>query len=74
MMDRDWYQEHWHRNVLGVENSQGDPTGEPARIRRGVAKPRPQLPPGAQSGSFWAWVVLVLLVLIAAGVLVSWLR
>lgn len=71
MMDRDWYRERFARRVIGIQGPIDDPTGEPARIRRGVAKPRPQLPPGAQSGSFWAWAVLVLLALVGAGVLAS---
>lgn len=74
MMDRDWYRERFARRVIGIQGPIDDPTGEPARIRRGIAKPRPQLPPGAQSGAFWAWAVLALLGLIAAGVLASWLR
>lgn len=71
--DRDWYQEHWRRNVLGVSDATDDPAGEPVRARR-LGRVRAPLPAGAESGSFWSWVALALLVLFGAGALVSWLR
>ncbi|MCZ2415647.1 MAG: hypothetical protein LC136_15475 [Burkholderiales bacterium] len=52
MMDRDWYQEHWQRNVLGLDKPKGDPTGEPARLARRLARAR-RVPAGAGPGKFW---------------------
>ena len=60
IMDREWYRERFARRVIGIEGPLDDPTGEPARIRRGVASRRPQLPPGVGPGMFWwrlYWVI-----------------
>lgn len=72
MMDRDWYRERFARKTLGIEGPLDDPFGEPARIRRGVAKPWRPLPRGAEVGNFWrnAYTVASLL----AVVLWAWLK
>lgn len=72
MMDRDWYRERFARRVIGIQGPTDDPTGEPARIRRGVAKPRPQLPRGAEVGDFWRNVYLV--ACICAVLLWAWVK
>lgn len=56
MMDRDWYQEHWRRNVLGIEDSKGDPTGEPAVAARRAERLARRVPAGAGPGRFWVWL------------------
>lgn len=53
IMDRDWYRERFARRVIGIKGPLDDPTGEPARIRRGVSKPWRPLPRGAEAGNFW---------------------
>lgn len=50
MMDRDWYQEHWQRNVLGIEKPKGDPTGASAVAARRLAR---RVPVGTGPGPFW---------------------
>lgn len=53
MMDRDWYQEHWRRNVLGIEDSKGDATGAPAVSARRAERLARRVPAGAGAGRFW---------------------
>lgn len=74
MMDRDWYRERFARKTLGIEGPLDDPFGEPARIRRGVAKPWRPLPRGAEAGNFWSWLALALLGVVGVGALLAWLR
>lgn len=59
MMDRDWYQEHWQREVLGIEKPKGDPTGEPARAARRAHRLARRVPAGAGPGKFWLRVYQV---------------
>lgn len=67
MMDRDWYQEHWRRNVLGIEDSKGDPAGEPAVAARRAQRLAQRVPAGAGPGKFWSrfWWVLCVVAFVA---------
>lgn len=73
MMDRDWYQEHWQRNVLGLDKPKGDPTGEPARLARRLARAR-RVPAGAEPGKFWLRVYQVAVFVATVVVGLHWLR
>lgn len=68
VQDRDWYQEHWQRNVLGLRGR---------RSARAFRTPQPpsaaedqprRLPKGAEAGQFWT--VLGLGIVFAIGVTV----
>jgi len=70
VQDRDWYQEHWMRNVLGLRGRAAAVKSSPGAR---AAQPR-QLPPGAEAGNFWTWAAVFVLGLIGLGAFVAWLR
>lgn len=74
MMDRDWYQEHWQRNVLGIEKPKGDPIGAPAVAARRAWRLARRVPAGAGPGEFWRWVYCVAVVVGLVVYLLRWWR
>lgn len=74
MMDRDWYQEHWQRNVLEIEKPKGNPTGAPAVAARRAWRRARRVPAGAGPGLFWLrlYQVVVFFAMVVLGW--HWLR